>query len=329
MSVFLSPVFNDQQLDVNGDPLTGGRVYTYLAGSSTPVASYTSASGLVSQANPVILNSLGAPTNPIWLLAGLNYKLVLQDASGVTLRTIDNVAGVNDAALSVSEWVESGFVPTFLSATTFSVPGDQTLTLQAGRRIRSINSGGTIYSSIVSAVFASSVTTITTQNDSGVLDAGLSAVSYGFTSSSNNSVGGVVPRGGIVMWSGSASAIPAGWWLCDGANGTPNLVNRFVVGASGTYAVGATGGSADAIVVAHTHTGTTASDGIHSHTLPGQYLQNNAAGGGIASGSGVGVGTATDLAGTHTHTFTTDSTGASGVNANLPPYYALCFIMRA
>lgn len=108
----------------------------------------------------------------------------------------------------------------------------------------------------------------------------------------------------------------------------PNSVNRVTVGAGGLYAVGATGGSKDASVIAHTHTGTTVSAGTHSHTLPGQYLQNNAAGGGIASGSGVGFGTATDAAGAHSHTFTTDSTGSSGTDANMQPYIAMLPIIK-
>ena len=63
-----------------------------------------------------------------------------------------------------------------------------------------------------------------------------------------------VPSGSIILWSGAANAVPAGYVLCNGTNNTPDLRNRFVVGAGSTYAVGATGGSANATVVAHTHT---------------------------------------------------------------------------
>jgi hypothetical protein len=68
--------------------------------------------------------------------------------------------------------------------------------------------------------------------------------------------GSGLPSGGIIIWSGSSASIPSGWLLCDGSSSTPDLRNRFVVGATSTYAVGATGGSADAIVVSHTHTAT-------------------------------------------------------------------------
>jgi len=143
--------------------------------------------------------------------------------------------------------------------------------------------------------------------------------------------------GMIMLWSGSEASIPSGWSLCDGTNSTPDLRNRFVVGAGDTYAVDATGGSKDAIVVSHTHTGTTSSNGSHSHTgiyFPGSEDDNpdygnssvivNNLGGTSTTISSSGTGTV----GNHNHTFTTASTGSSGTNANLPPYYALAYIMK-
>jgi hypothetical protein len=151
--------------------------------------------------------------------------------------------------------------------------------------------------------------------------------------------GNAFVAGMIMLWSGSSASIPSGWLLCDGSSSTPDLRNRFVVGAGSTYAVGATGGSANAITVAHTHTGTTTTASL-TGTL-GQ--QGDRAGiqsaSGIFSGSGStryaavgeggGVPITITLDASHNHTFTTDSTGSSGTNANLPPYYALCYIMKA
>lgn len=135
------------------------------------------------------------------------------------------------------------------------------------------------------------------------------------------------PTGGIIMWSGSIATIPAGWVLCNGTSGTPDLRNRFVVGAGSTYAVAATGGSADAIVVSHTHSVT---DPTHSHwgwngsvrtntNTAGGSNDNSTSGGGAvgfetlyASSTGISINT----------------TGSSGTNANLPPYYALAYIMK-
>lgn len=165
----------------------------------------------------------------------------------------------------------------------------------------------------------------------------------------------------ITMWSGSVASIPVGWYLCNGSNGTPDLRDRFVIGAGSNYAVGATGGSKDAIAVAHSHTGTTDGRDInhthffsaytggqtadHSHGIPfGPRAGSGAAVSDSQGGAGpIGTyGTSNDHAhfvqgdtgymnggGTHSHTFNTASAGASGTNANLPPYYALAFIMKA
>jgi microcystin-dependent protein len=135
------------------------------------------------------------------------------------------------------------------------------------------------------------------------------------------------------MWSGSIASIPSGWLLCNGSNGTPDLRDRFVVGAGSTYAVAATGGTADAIVVAHTHTAsTTATDSGHTHASPKNGATNGGGAGiamcGAASGNSPGYDTTTGTANITAST-TINSTGSSGTNANLPPYYALAYIMKA
>jgi microcystin-dependent protein len=147
---------------------------------------------------------------------------------------------------------------------------------------------------------------------------------------------GGFPSGGIVLWSGSVASIPSGWALCNGSNGTPDLRNRFIVGAGSTYAVNATGGSADAIVVSHTHTATstsTVTDPGHTHTMLSKS-EATAGGGQVPKYNGVGSITNTQAIQTATTgitvaTSTTNaSTGSSGTNANLPPYYALAYIMK-
>lgn len=138
-----------------------------------------------------------------------------------------------------------------------------------------------------------------------------------------------IPSGVITMWSGSIGGVPSGWYLCDGTNGTPDLRNRFIVGAGSTYSVGGTGGSADAIVVSHTHTATSVvTDPGHSHTVPlirfagttGSQIDGAKDSGSTATTSNTtGITVATTVA----------SSGSSGTNANLPPYYALAYIMKA
>jgi len=87
----------------------------------------------------------------------------------------------------------------------------------------------------------------------------------------DSAASGSFPAGGIIMWNGSVGSIPSGWVLCNGSNGTPDLRDRFVVGAGSTYAVGATGGSADTTLVSHSHTfsATTSGVGDHTHSLFG------------------------------------------------------------
>ena len=171
----------------------------------------------------------------------------------------------------------------------------------------------------------------------------------------------ILPVGGIILWSGSVAAIPANWALCDGTSGTPNLMDRFVVGAGSTYAVAATGGAATVTldttqIPAHSHTAdgdlTAASAGAHTHTFSAttggagawSYSVRNSTSGndGVASGNGAQIYTisqpdhthsvsgTTASNGAHTHDITgsTANTGGGLAHENLPPYYALAYIMR-
>lgn len=140
--------------------------------------------------------------------------------------------------------------------------------------------------------------------------------------------GAAFVSGMIMMWSGSIATIPSGWLLCNGSSGTPDLRNKFIVGAGDTYAVGSSGGSADAIVVNHSHTLT---DPGHVHQVgwvrrpsrgspdsPDDVVPNPA----LSSGTPA-------MSLSQTTGITLASTGSSGTNANLPPYYALCYIMKS
>lgn len=188
MTVKCSPFGPKPQFeDGNGNPAVGYTLGFFAAGSSTPQNTYTDAGGLSANANPLTLNSLGQPTNEIWFTSGLTYKAILKDASGVVVWTIDNLSGINDTTSSQDEWVAFTGTPTFVSTTSFTLTGDQTGTFQVGRRVKTTNTGGTIYSSITASVFGV-VTTVTVVNDSSVLDAGLSAVSYGLLSATNPTV---------------------------------------------------------------------------------------------------------------------------------------------
>lgn len=124
---------------------------------------------------------------------------------------------------------------------------------------------------------------------------------------------GEIPPGVIVMWSGAVSEIPNGWVLCDGDNGTPCLLDRFVVGAGSIYNVGDTGGEA-------THKLTVLELPRHVHSLNMIDKEDTLA-------------PVKNILGTKGNSYGSNNamTGAQGDNNphnNMPPYYALCYIMK-
>ncbi|NOR57119.1 MAG: hypothetical protein GQ474_01180 [Sulfurimonas sp.] len=175
----------------------------------------------------------------------------------------------------------------------------------------------------------------------------------------------IVPQGGVIMWSGAIANIPPQWALCDGTNGTPNLVGRFIFGTNVELDIGNMGGSKDAIAVAHTHTQnshthtlnhdhpnvTTSSAGNHYHGSGWGEIGHYGSRHGIYSWS-AGIGShstdwdnaehKTSTNGSHTHTLnvpnftgntggatpTVNSAGESGTDKNLPPYMKLAYIMK-
>jgi microcystin-dependent protein len=171
------------------------------------------------------------------------------------------------------------------------------------------------------------------------------------------------PLGMIIIWSGAIVNIPTGWQLCNGTNGTPDLRDRFVVGAGSSYAVGATGGTSTVSISesqmpphthetvitsispagSHTHSNvTTATNANHTHPVspnivftPGPVAsKGTGAFFGTISGSGDGGShdhpVSTAPAGSHSHalTMSVNPAGSGDPHENRPPYYALAFIMK-
>jgi microcystin-dependent protein len=313
-----------QFFDNSGVPLAGGLIYSYAGGTSTPLVTYTSSTGLTAHPNPIVLDSAGR-INEVWVAEGTNCKFVLKTSTNVLIGTYDSLFPI--ASLPVS-----------------------------------IYNGGT-----------------------GATTAEGARINLGLGTF-------LVPTGSLIMW--PSVTIPTDWKLCNGdaisrttfatlfsligttfgaGDGTttfnlPNYKNRMPYGAD-VVAVGATGGSADAIVVSHTHTGTTGGQSVtHNHgvvgTTGGQSVQHNhttleptagtyqnsivqTAGSGptvpsygtVADGTlGTGVNsvdhnhnlsiTSGNNSVDHNHAFTTASAGSSGTNANLPPYLGINFIIK-
>jgi microcystin-dependent protein len=246
MAVNLSPIGNAQQFfDNNGIPLNGGLLYTYQAGSTTALATYTDINGAIPNSNPIVLDASGRLANEIWLTYGFNYKFVLKNSVGSTIGTYDNIYGI----------------------------------------------------------------------------IGVQAAS-----------GTTIPAGLISIWYGSIGSVPAGWYLCDGANGTPDLRDRFVIGAGSTYSVGSTGGSTSRTLTtselpSHNHTATSVvTDPGHFHTGGAVLVGSARSAGGDTTM--VAANTASAVTGITVAT-TNTATGSGASFSILNPYYALAYIMKS
>jgi len=253
MAVNLSPIGNGFQFfTTTGLPLAGGYLYTYQAGSTTPLTTYTDNGGTSSNTNPIQLGTDGRPPAEIWLTYGVNYKFVLADSTNAVIQTYDNLYGI----------------------------------------------------------------------------IGVQATS-----------GATIPAGLISMWSGSIGSIPSGWYLCDGSNGTPNLTDRFIIGAGNSYAVNGNGGVSSVTLTtnnmpAHTHTATsTVTDPGHSHgSAAGSGFISNGGNETLAGGNNLPFArpTNTATATTGITVATTNASVGSGTSFSiLNPYYALAFIQKA
>lgn len=169
-----------------------------------------------------------------------------------------------------------------------------------------------------------------------------------------------LPLGTVVVWTGSIASIPTGWQLCDGTGGSPDLRDRFVVGAGNTYAVGDTGGDVSVVLTApqlpdhthtapsslapagsHTHTVTIGTDGLHAHPLSARRGGGPIGAGGTPVARSTGGGVSVSGAGTHSHTTSispanphshtasaTLTATADDAHENRPPYYAIAFIIH-
>jgi len=201
-----------------------------------------------------------------------------------------------------------------------------------------VTSGYTaVFDSVGDVVFNSfqrlSLTELKTMNDNTYT---LAANAYNLALSLSVSA---VPAGVITMWSGLVANIPAGWALCDGLSGRPNLKGRFIVGYDGGdpdyNTIGNVGGTKTHTLTINempSHSHPISTNGAHTHTLAGGpfavWINNEADAGSGSSGnevSGTGYNN-TNSAGSHTHTIS--NTGGGLPHANRPPYYTLAYIIK-
>jgi hypothetical protein len=296
MPAFLSPIGNNAIpfFTQQGVVLAGGMIYTYLAGTTTPQATWTTSTQSVPNANPIVLNSAGLPPQEVWLQQGTSYKFVIQDSQGNTLQTLDNISGINDIAAVPSEWVSSNLTPTYISGTQFSVPGNQTSVFQIGRRVQANVSAGTVWGTITNSAF-STVTTVTVVWDTGQLDSGLSSVSYALMSATHPSIPNalvnvqVFPSAGTFTYTPDPSTVVAHVIVVGGGGGSAGVPSN---GGAQVSAAGGGGGGAVAqsfFTGAQALSGTTIVVGAGG-TAGASGLNNGGNGGQSNFGSLVAVG---------------------------------------
>lgn len=281
----------------------GHKLYSYATGTSTPLATYTDQGGGTANTNPITLDAEGRCS--LWL-GPTEYAFELKTPTGTLIKRWDDVGGIPEPS-------GSSFLP---------LAGGVNMT---GR-----------YS--LAGPAQSNLQAVTLQQ----MTAAISAAVSGLATSTGvaTAVSGALPTGVILQWSGSVASIPAGWVLCNGSNGTPDLRGSFIRGAGGSYSPGATGGAATAVSdsqgghdhggSAGSHTLTTAEIPAHTHNATGTPYVTHGFISGVGDAYANGGTTATSSTGGgggHDHPIAAAS-GHAHTTATVPPYMALCFIMK-
>ena len=316
-NAYLCPILQQNQFTDNANFLAGGLIWSYVAGTTTPQAVYTDSTANTAWPNQIVLDQRGETGGEIWLAAGAAYKFVIEEApyygqtNGPTIANFDNITGINDSsALTVApNWITYSGTPTYISSTSFSVAGDQRPTFQTYRRIKSANSGGTMYGSVSSASFSLGVTTVVLINDTGdALDSGLNSVAYGFIETDPSSIPPSFPSGTTMLFV-QASA-PAGWTKSTANN---DYALRIVSGSGG-----GTGGSV-AFSTAFTSGSSTGAFTLSTAEMPSHAHSVVATStGGVGTGGGISAGTPPSG--------NTGSVGGGGSHAHTLPSLAVNYI---
>ena len=327
--------------------------YQSFAVASTPYAlTYTNGPSSTAASNQSVYAMLKITSAPsaFSVFAPPNSKMyIIWNASGYTMTIYNSTVIGNTTAAGTGVTIANNTkVLVWSDAASFYEVQASNLT-----GILAVANGGT---GVTTSTGSGSVVLSTSPTLGGTPAAPTAAYGTNTTQIATTAfVQAALPSGVIVMWSGSIASIPSGWLLCNGSSGTPDLRDRFIVGAGNSYAFAATGGSTNATLVSHTHTATstftgsalgththTATDAGHTHSysLPNQSFPQSGSSTPALYPSFAATNTSTgfasisvssDSAGTPAGTVATSNSteGASATNANLPPYYALAYIMKA
>lgn len=303
--------------------------------------------------------ALGAMNSYIGTLADVTLDVNAPNVTGtyITANTSLNIGGTavittgSDNTLLVSADGMSGKIAVFPNVLTASVIANTTgEKLTVNGHVQNIQVGGTFTLTGAQSTLTFNVVQVDAVNSVVYADQNITQGIYeGFFTNPlfptdyiavnpkqvASAIETALPYGMITLWYGTIATIPNGWALCDGTNGTPNLTNMFVIGANADYngvptsnvtsTPLSTGGSAASSLPIHTHG---VNDNGHNHSLnaAGNATTNPTANGGsvqfIATGPG---GFETGIANTN---ISIANAGTDTTYANLPPFYALAYIMK-
>lgn len=213
--IAISPIWNQQHLDANGNPLVGGKIYAYVAGSaSTLQAIYNSSGSML--ANPLTLDSSGRPT-PFYLDLSKSYNLVLTNSAGSVIASADNVFGGQSAAQTQSIIDSSG--GSFLPLTGGGVTGN--LSVSGTTQLHNTAVQGTLSASGAVSLGATTATSVT-----GALDANSKVITnvatpVATTDGANKAyvdtaAGALIPAGVVMPYAGYSNTPPDGFYFCFG-----------------------------------------------------------------------------------------------------------------
>ena len=221
-----------QFFDDNGAPLTGGKVFTYAAGTTTPLATYTTSAGTVANTNPIILDAAGRTPNEVWLAVGTLYKFIVKTSTDVLVGTYDGLPSIND--------------PYSINALLGSITGTNAIAAVATPAITAYAAGATY--SFVAANTNTAAATISidglaaksiTKNGSVALSAGdiqagkLTWIEYDGTTF--QLINNIVYGGSVTA--GTVSGLSAPILVADGGTGRNTLTANNVLLGNGTAAV--------------------------------------------------------------------------------------------
>jgi hypothetical protein len=277
MTTALSPSPKQQYFYTDGTPLVGGKLYTYAAGTSTPLATYQDSSGLVSNTNPVILDSRGEAN--IWLSPGLAYKFILKDPNEATIWTVDNIdlglifsnviitggtingviiGNITPAAGSFTDLSASGTV-TFNSNTQMQIPAGTTserTTTPVDGMMRYNTTTGRYEGNIT--VAGQAISTLVNTGVDGKTAVLTTVTAHGLSTGAYITVTGVVPS----QYNGSFNITVIDgtsfqYTMLTNPGGAASTLGSFVIHQWTQIGGGATGGGTDQVFVENDQAATT------------------------------------------------------------------------